>query len=483
MSPKKKKEETKPKPIDLKLTLENFGPLRKAEIDLKPMTIFIGPNNSGKSYAATMFYCLFQSVKHAELLPGPGQGRSFSNIEADEQAIRRAFKKLAKLYRNEAPKELPVQTAAGLARVFDKPLSAELTQEVYRCWPPDRCPLGRRDKQGFRLDVHSEPLLFSFEEHSRVLKTKPPQKPVNLKMVPFLRFPTNLPDQAHHSWEALAGMYWDLAEYASTILFSRFDRAAYYVPASRSGIIKHLRLVTDRALERLEWRDGAQPSMHLPGVDLDFMRHLLNLPQAPGPLDGLLLKTEEELIAGDIVLRWADPNLPPDFWYRFEGGQIGLEFASSAVCDLAPLIVFRRILLRQGDLLIIDEPEAHLHPGAIRILAKYLVRLVQERVNLIITTHSDYLLEQLNNFILLSKVDPKRRKEKYQDYEVDDFLKPEEVGAYVFNYDEKEEGYVTQELVIDEEEGLIEEEFNKVNESLYDELASLRRDVAKQSKK
>ena len=27
MSPKKKKKETKPKPLDLKLTLENFGPL------------------------------------------------------------------------------------------------------------------------------------------------------------------------------------------------------------------------------------------------------------------------------------------------------------------------------------------------------------------------------------------------------------------------------------------------------------------------
>ena len=62
MSPKKKKKPTKPKPIDLKLTLENFGPLRKAEVDLKPMTIFIGPNNSGKSYVAMMFYSLFHSL-------------------------------------------------------------------------------------------------------------------------------------------------------------------------------------------------------------------------------------------------------------------------------------------------------------------------------------------------------------------------------------------------------------------------------------
>ena len=85
MSPKKEKK-TKPKPLDLKLTLENFGPLRKAEIDLKPMTIFIGPNNSGKTYAATMIYSLFQSVERAYLRPG-SPSRFFKSWESDAKAV------------------------------------------------------------------------------------------------------------------------------------------------------------------------------------------------------------------------------------------------------------------------------------------------------------------------------------------------------------------------------------------------------------
>ena len=368
---------------------------------------------------------------------------------------------------------------AELARVFGKPLATELTEEIHRCWPPDRGQLNRARTKHFRLDVRSEPLLFSFKQHSNALQMQPPKRPVKVPdgTAKYLSALTRRGAHAHKE------RYFDLAEIGSSILFSAFDRSAFYVPASRSGFVRGYGVMTDRAMERLEWRDGGQPAVHLPGVDLDFMRYLLRPPQTSGPFVDLAAEMAKELIKGDIVLMWTDKNLPPDILYKFGECEVGLERASSGVCDLTPLLLLVSRSILPGDLVIIDEPEAHLHPGAIRILAKYMVRLVREGVNLIITTHSDYLLEQLNNFILLGKVDPERRKEKYNDYEVDDFLKPEQVGAYVFNYDEQEKGYVTEKLVIDEDEGLIEEEFNKVNEALYDELASLRRDVARKSTK
>lgn len=39
-----------------KLSVENFGPVRSGEVELKRLTIFIGPNNSGKSYMALLAY-------------------------------------------------------------------------------------------------------------------------------------------------------------------------------------------------------------------------------------------------------------------------------------------------------------------------------------------------------------------------------------------------------------------------------------------
>ena len=42
----------------LELNVEDFGPIVKAEIDLRPLTVFIGPSNSGKSYLAILIYAL-----------------------------------------------------------------------------------------------------------------------------------------------------------------------------------------------------------------------------------------------------------------------------------------------------------------------------------------------------------------------------------------------------------------------------------------
>ena len=46
------------KPETLELSVKNFGPIVEAEIDLRPLTVFVGPSNTGKSYLATLIYAL-----------------------------------------------------------------------------------------------------------------------------------------------------------------------------------------------------------------------------------------------------------------------------------------------------------------------------------------------------------------------------------------------------------------------------------------
>ena len=42
----------------LALRVSNFGPIAEAEIDLRPLTVFVGPSNTGKSYLAILIYAL-----------------------------------------------------------------------------------------------------------------------------------------------------------------------------------------------------------------------------------------------------------------------------------------------------------------------------------------------------------------------------------------------------------------------------------------
>lgn len=41
-----------------KIYIENFGKIRSAEIELAPMLLFVGDNNSGKSYLTSLIWGL-----------------------------------------------------------------------------------------------------------------------------------------------------------------------------------------------------------------------------------------------------------------------------------------------------------------------------------------------------------------------------------------------------------------------------------------
>ena len=42
----------------LELEVSDFGPIVEAKIDLRPLTVFVGPSNTGKSYLAILIYAL-----------------------------------------------------------------------------------------------------------------------------------------------------------------------------------------------------------------------------------------------------------------------------------------------------------------------------------------------------------------------------------------------------------------------------------------
>jgi len=112
----------------------------------------------------------------------------------------------------------------------------------------------------------------------------------------------------------------------------------------------------------------------------------------------------------------------------------------------------------------IEEPEAHLHPRALRFLAKLIVRAINEEKRVFITTHSDYLIDYISNLIIASKLPrDKLLKLGYGEKEV---LKPEMVAVYLIKaVDDK----AVVEPIEVTENGILEEEFGKIAEELLSE--------------
>ena len=108
-----------------------------------------------------------------------------------------------------------------------------------------------------------------------------------------------------------------------------------------------------------------------------------------------------------------------------------------------------------------------MHPEAQRDMARVVVHLVREKVRVMVTTHSDYFLEQLSNHVRCSKLGDVQKPDTKRSL----FLKEEEVGAYVFKQHEK--GTIVERLKFDKEGGLSSEDHNKVSSDLYNETVEI----------
>ena len=54
---------------NIQIAVENFGPIEKADVDLRPLTVFVGESNTGKTYLASLIYALYQTFSGFTRVP------------------------------------------------------------------------------------------------------------------------------------------------------------------------------------------------------------------------------------------------------------------------------------------------------------------------------------------------------------------------------------------------------------------------------
>lgn len=83
-----------------------------------------------------------------------------------------------------------------------------------------------------------------------------------------------------------------------------------------------------------------------------------------------------------------------------DGEEIGLTQASSGLQSIIPLLSVFDLCLQENDVTIIEEPELNLYTEVQRNLTEYLVKRTKEtKAKLFITTHSPYILSTIQNLL------------------------------------------------------------------------------------
>jgi ABC-type multidrug transport system ATPase subunit len=136
--------------------------------------------------------------------------------------------------------------------------------------------------------------------------------------------------------------------------------------------------------------------------NLNFIRNLKNISKQSSFLKSEhadILEDFEAIIDGKYIVD--DKN---ELLYKPNKKNLKLNMgeSSSSIRALLDIGFYLHHIAKPGDLLMIDEPELNLHPENQRKLARIFSKLTKVGIKVFITTHSDYIIKELNTLIMLN---------------------------------------------------------------------------------
>ena len=473
------------------LSVSNLGPVESADIELRPLTVFAGPSNAGKSYVATLIYAL-----HNFFAAYADAGRDVERLDLsqdDIDSVREwANSALRRVVVEENAECLPHEMPAAVADAVNRNLknaermSEPLSDEIARCFGMERAsnlmryPQGGKSLFSIRGGAAGENGRDKRFQYEMELTDGDARLMSSIPEIAFARIAFD--DFPFWFFQSLTGDFQGGREEAARALVSGivresifetvrpFSHPARCLPADRAGVTRAYQMIARGAIKSAT-RAGLlmDDSPALSGALGDFLQGLTSLADRRdsrrGANESLVRRIEKSLMGGEARIK-ASVTGYPAFFFRPDGWERDLPLmnASSMVSEIAPVVLYLRHLVQPGGLLIIEEPESHLRPAMQVKFIRLLAAAVQEGVRVLITTHSEWMLEELANLVKMSAL-PENKRERLADPDIS--LRPDQVGVWLFELGGETGGANVREIELDEGIAAFPPGFNPIAEELY----------------
>lgn len=408
--------------MSLTVKLKNIGILKQAEFSLGDLTIICGENNTGKTYAAYALYGFLRSWHNLIRIPVSNHQvhtlltDSSLNIEL-AQYVKKADQILA-----EACKRYSEQLDGVFAARKDRFQNSEFHIEPSTIRIPKRGVLDR-------IISHNEQFLISSrKERSEVLTLTLTVSGQEAKKID----PILVKDR--------------MSSIINRVVFSNCFPRNLISSVERTGVAifqKELDFARNRLLEEMTGVDQNDDLRELllksyknypwPVRDnVDFTRRLGDIAKNKSFISKehpKILEDFADIIGGEYHITQND-----QLYYIPKGTResLTMDESSSAVRSLVDINFYLHYAAEKGDLLMVDEPELSLHPENQRRIARLFARLVNLDIKVFITTHSDYIVKELNTLIMLNHDKPHlRRVAEENGYQNSELINADQVKVYV----------------------------------------------------
>ncbi len=403
--------------MERKLIIEDFGKIKKAEIEISPLTLFVGDNNSGKSYLLSLIWAIYAAESNSAIF------RNVTELLTEEysQVYQSVYDCISK--GNEGEKQEITIPSGILVEILNKLLERNKDKFVAGIFNSEQVTIGKLAvtlEQEFEVMINGELARYGVG--------------VTCMNVPFgMNFHV---ERTEKEFKRITEIF--LSEVLLWFLKgteSCFSQNTIYLPAARTGFMLAKNVINrvgrQVAYDVIDFQEQEEiQPFTKPIIHFLNMLETLHLDYKTEYSD--IIEWMENVMAHGRIQYGNELN-GREIRYLPDGGEesLPLRTTSAVVTELTPLLLllkYRRFL----GAICYEEPEMCLHPGLQKEMGKLLIRLVNHGLSMIATTHSDIIVQHINNMCRLKEMGASGKLLEKLDLTEEDVISLEEVSIYQF---------------------------------------------------
>ena len=339
----------------IKVRINQLGRIRDSEILVSPLMVFSGESGLGKSYLALLCHYFFELLINTSRL-----NHFFVDNNIDFNVLSKDFK--------------------------DAGTAMEIKKQDLEAWMAKDAILYLRYMLGYdgisgQIEItlpESVPDTMAFTYKKELTGLVDEEEIYTILSLGNLRFRIQEKTQFDESPFAFL-LRFVLIDY----IFGNYQMldSTFVLPPSRGPIL------TEQII----------PTTGMYSEFLSDMAGLNRIKPRPDTASEIVLKLFRTILEGEVNKE------ETTYIYTTNDASMPVSAAAASIREIAPL----QILAKKQDVsrcaILVEEPEAHLHPLKQRMMADIIGALSHNGAIMQITTHSDYFLRRLNELIMFAK--------------------------------------------------------------------------------
>lgn len=339
----------------IKIRIDQLGRIRDSEILVSPLMVFSGESGLGKSYLALLCHYFFELLINTSRL-----NHFFVDNNIDFNVLSKDFK--------------------------DAGTALEIKKQDLEAWIAKDAILYLRYMLGYdgisgQIEItlpESVPDTMAFTYKNELTGLVDKEEIYTILSLGNLRFRIQEKTQFDESPFAFL-LRFVMIDY----IFGNYQMldSTFVLPPSRGPIL------TEQII----------PTTGMYSEFLNDMAGLNRIKPRPDTASEIVLKLFRTILEGEVNKE------ETTYIYTTNDASMPVSAAAASIREIAPL----QILAKKQDVsrcaILVEEPEAHLHPLKQRMMADIIGALSHNGAIMQITTHSDYFLRRLNELIMFAK--------------------------------------------------------------------------------